>query len=160
MGCSAGLARGVRFLGFEIGGLWARVRVVAKKAKRTELQKLRLQFKKAEARLTPVGETDFLILQELSLRGKLPATQLADRVGLTSGSMTAALTRLEKKSFLSRERTELDRRRVLVKISKSGKEGLKLWMKEREKDLEKAFADFSKRELDLLTALLRRVGRG
>jgi MarR family 2-MHQ and catechol resistance regulon transcriptional repressor len=43
--------------------------------------------------------TDFVALEALLNEGSLTITQIQEKVGLASGSMTAAVDRLEKKDF-------------------------------------------------------------
>lgn len=128
-----------------------------KKVKRSAEQKIRCQLRTLDHRLSEAGETDFLILQELAMKGELPATKLAGRVGLTSGSMTAALNRLEKAGSLKRRRTPLDRRCVLVSLTDRGRETALVEHKRQQKRLKKALGVFSERELSLFSGLLKRA---
>ncbi len=47
--------------------------------------------------------TDFVALEALLHKGPLTITEIQQKVGLASGSMTAAVDRLEKKGFLRRK---------------------------------------------------------
>lgn len=50
-----------------------------------------------------------------------PAGELARAVVLTSGAMTACLDRLERRGLIARERTEQDRRTVIVRLTAEGR---------------------------------------
>src|SRR5580704_3308426 len=54
--------------------------------------------------------TDFVALEALLHKGPLMITEIQDKVGLASGSMTAAVDRLEKKGFIRRKPSSSDRR--------------------------------------------------
>jgi len=130
---------------------------MSKKMKRSAEQKLRCQLRELNLLISEPNETDFLILQQLAMKGELPATQLADRVMLTSGSMTAALNRLEKTGLIVRKRTDLDRRRVLVSLASGAYESLLSDNKSQQKRLKKLFSSFSDREMSLFSSLLKRA---
>ena len=49
-----------------------------------------------------MGKSDFAIMEVLLHKGPLPIKTIGEKVLLTSGSMTAAVNRLEKKEFVRR----------------------------------------------------------
>jgi len=51
----------------------------------------------------------------LSFTGPLTAGELAERTGLTTGAITGVVDRLEKASYVRRERDAGDRRRVIIR---------------------------------------------
>lgn len=54
----------------------------------------------------------------------LTMNELSERLGITMGTATVAVTKLAEKGFINRERSELDRRKVFVSLSKKGNEAL------------------------------------
>jgi DNA-binding MarR family transcriptional regulator len=50
----------------------------------------------------------------------LTASQLGERLALTSGSVTALVDRLTKRKFVKRTRSEADRRVVFIELTKTG----------------------------------------
>ena len=70
------------------------------------------------ARVLHVNETDLrcleILLQELP---EASPSQLADRLGLTTGSTTALLDRLEKVGYLTRQAHPTDRRKSIIRAS-------------------------------------------
>jgi DNA-binding MarR family transcriptional regulator len=58
--------------------------------------------------------TDHKALGALFRSGPLPAGRLAEMMGLTTGSVTAMVDRLERAGYVRRERDPGDRRRVIV----------------------------------------------
>lgn len=55
----------------------------------------------------------------------LSMNELSDRLGITMGTATVAITKLREKGFIERVRSDADRRKVYVSLSKKGKEALK-----------------------------------
>ena len=59
----------------------------------------------------------YAVLEVLLHKGALPVNAIGEKVLLTSGSMTTAVQRLEKKGLVRRERSEGDARVVLVHLT-------------------------------------------
>lgn len=57
---------------------------------------------------------DFTTIDILKETGPITAGELAQRVGLTTGSVTSLVDRLEKKGYVTRERHPRDRRKVII----------------------------------------------
>ena len=68
---------------------------------------------------TGLGLSDFAALEALLHKGPLTITQIQATVLLASGSMTAAVDRLEKAGLARRERSETDRRKVFIRLCDS-----------------------------------------
>ena len=64
--------------------------------------------------------TDFAALEALLHKGRLTITQLQDKVLLASGSMTAAVDRLEKRGLLRRKSSRSDRRARVLELTPEG----------------------------------------
>jgi DNA-binding MarR family transcriptional regulator len=73
-------------------------------------------FRNAVARKLGLNVTDSECLSLLSIMGLSTPTELAHYTGLTSGSTTAMLDRLERVRFIRRRPNPEDRRGVLVEI--------------------------------------------
>ena len=68
---------------------------------------------------------EYDVLSVLRRQGEpfeLPATEIADAALLTSGAMTTRIDGLEKRGFVKRQRNEIDRRSVLVRLTGKGKQ--------------------------------------
>jgi DNA-binding MarR family transcriptional regulator len=61
-----------------------------------------------------LGGSDSQFISLLNLNGPLTAGRLAELSGLTTGTVTGVIDRLERAGFVRRERDVADRRRVLV----------------------------------------------
>src|SRR5262249_30033229 len=77
----------------------------------------------AEQSITNTGMclTDFAALEALLHKGPLSISEIQDKVQLASGSMTAAIDRLEKCELVVRKSTSSDRRARIVELTKEGK---------------------------------------
>ena len=66
--------------------------------------------------------TDFLILESLLHKGKMPTCAVASKIPITTGSMTAAVDRLEAKGLIERTHHDTDRRTRLIDLTEKGRE--------------------------------------
>ena len=74
-------------------------------------------FRAAAARIE-MTDTDMQVIDILETMGDATAGQLANLMGLTTGTFTAILNRLEKAGLVRRERDPNDGRRVIVRLAK------------------------------------------
>src|SRR5262245_25394709 len=72
-------------------------------------------FQEAIADQLGLNTTDLMCLSFLSDTEPLTAGQLAEATGLTTGSVTVMIDRLEKAGYAQREKDPTDRRRVIVR---------------------------------------------
>jgi DNA-binding MarR family transcriptional regulator len=63
-----------------------------------------------------------VILQEVVDSGEVSVGTVARAVSLSQGTVTDIVERMEKRGLLDRRRSDLDRRRVLVRATDSGKQ--------------------------------------
>lgn len=75
------------------------------------------------------------------------AGYLARITGLTTGTITGVLDRLEKARFVRRERDTEDRRKVIVKVLPGGLQRVEKIMAPLSQDMSKAMQDFTEEEL-------------
>ena len=76
-------------------------------------------FHQAVANLAGVSVTDLKCLDYVDRVGDVTAGDLARLTGLTTGAITAALDRLEKAGLARRERSDVDRRKVFIRLCES-----------------------------------------
>ncbi len=77
-------------------------------------------FHTAVAEQIGLGATEEKALLILSGAGPLTAGEIAQYTGLTTGSVTNLIDRMEKKGFVRRVRDTQDRRRVIVEANPEG----------------------------------------
>ena len=66
--------------------------------------------------------SDFMVLEALLHKGRLPISALGNIVLLKNASMTSAVDRLEKRGFVARQNIELDRRVRVAELTYLGEE--------------------------------------
>lgn len=104
--------------------------------------------------------SDFAVLEALLHKGPLPVNVLGKKVLLTSGSMTAAVDRLERRGLVERQNDENDRRARIVYLTDRGRKAIRKLFKEHERDMERPVSCLTKREIESLAGILRKLGRG
>src|SRR6202011_883977 len=65
--------------------------------------------------------SDFMVLEALLHKGPLTISEIQAKVLLASGSMTAAIDRLERKGLVIRTATPSDRRAKLLELKPEGR---------------------------------------
>jgi DNA-binding MarR family transcriptional regulator len=71
-----------------------------------------------------LSPAEFLALANLSVDGRLGPTDLAHRLHMTTGAMTAMLDRLTERRFVIREPHPSDRRRITVRLTEEGRDSI------------------------------------
>jgi MarR family 2-MHQ and catechol resistance regulon transcriptional repressor len=107
---------------------------------------------------TGLGLSDFAIMEALLHKGPLPISQLGGKVLLTSGSMTAAINRLEKGGLVTRVQDQSDGRYCYVHLTKSGRNVIKEAYANHQVNLEKIAKILTSEERKELVRLLKKIG--
>jgi MarR family transcriptional regulator, 2-MHQ and catechol-resistance regulon repressor len=103
--------------------------------------------------------SDFGVLEALLHRGPLPIGVLGEKVLLSSGSMTAAVDRLERDGLVKRGAASTDRRARIVHLTDQGSKLIHTIFAEHRRDMERVFSHLDKPERNALGNLLRKLGR-
>ena len=88
------------------------------------------QFRNLRARELHLGPSDVLALDHLHNSGPMAPKDLSSLMGVTSGTMTALLDRVEKAGFLKREKNPDDRRGLLLRLTPAGRHAMQ-WLYEQ-----------------------------
>jgi len=102
--------------------------------------------------------TDFVALEALLHKGPLTISEIQDKVRLASGSMTAAVDRLEKLGLVVRKLSPSDRRARVVELTVQGKRLAASCFERHAKDLEALMSVLSDREMEQLYGSLKKLG--
>lgn len=113
-------------------------------------------FRNAIGRKLGLNSTDSECLSLLSIKGISTPTELARYTGLTSGSTTAMLDRLEKAEFIRRKPNPQDRRGVLIEINKKWTETVGPMVAGSQKAQGELIASYSDKELETIADFLTR----
>lgn len=112
-------------------------------------------FDEAVAGALGVNRTDLRCLEILSGRESATPSVLGPALGLTTGSVTAMLDRLEKLGFVTRSPDPDDRRKVVVRITEEALSRTWEFYRPFAQDGETLMRDYSPSELELLSGFLR-----
>jgi MarR family 2-MHQ and catechol resistance regulon transcriptional repressor len=103
--------------------------------------------------------SDFAILEALLHKGPLPINEIGKKILLTSGSITVAVDRLEKRGLVERRAHGTDRRAKIVHLTMAGRKLITRIYGEHAGDMEKlAAASLTKAERKTLISLLKKIG--
>jgi MarR family 2-MHQ and catechol resistance regulon transcriptional repressor len=102
--------------------------------------------------------TDFVALEALLHKGPLTISEIQDKVRLASGSMTAAVDRLERLGLVVRTSSPSDRRARVIELTVQGKRLATSCFERHAKDLEALMSVLSEREMEQLYGSLKKLG--
>ena len=105
-----------------------------------------------------LGFSDFAVLELLLHKGPTPVNTIGIKVHLTSGSITAAVDRLERKNLVIRCNDEGDRRARVVHLTPSGRELIECAFRDHVRALERATAGLTPEEQRQAVFLLKKLG--
>jgi MarR family transcriptional regulator, 2-MHQ and catechol-resistance regulon repressor len=105
-----------------------------------------------------LGFSDFAVLEVLLNKGPQKVNDIGRRVDLTSGSITTAVDRLEKRGLVVRGLDDEDRRSRIVRLTPAGRGRIAEVFAEHAAALEVASNGLSKAERKSLIALLKKLG--
>jgi MarR family 2-MHQ and catechol resistance regulon transcriptional repressor len=106
-----------------------------------------------------LGLTDFAALEALLHKGPLRIWQIQQKVRLASGSMTAAVDRLEKLGLVVRKASPDDRRARVVELTPQGRRLAAACFERHAKDLEALMSVLSEKEMQQLYGSIKKLGR-
>jgi len=110
-----------------------------------------------------LGFSDFAMLEALLHLGPLTPSALAEKTGLTSGSITAALDRLEARELIGRGTNPADQRSRIVELSDAGRALIEPAYAAHAADIQalvsRALTAEQRRELFELLGALRKTAR-
>lgn len=114
-------------------------------------------FHQAVGDVLGVNVTDMKCLDIMTLKGSTSPSELAGLTGLSSGSTTAMIDRLEKKGLVERLPHPKDRRATVVVLTRKASRILPPLFESLARAMEGLVSSYSERELDVLSDYFRRV---
>jgi MarR family transcriptional regulator, 2-MHQ and catechol-resistance regulon repressor len=102
--------------------------------------------------------TDFVALEALLHKGPLTISQIQEKVRLASGSMTAAVDRLENLGLVVRKSSPSDRRARVVELTTKGRRLAASSFARHAKDLEALMSALSEKEMEQIYVPLKKLG--
>ncbi|TDT68529.1 DNA-binding MarR family transcriptional regulator [Hypnocyclicus thermotrophus] len=87
----------------------------------------------------------------------LTMNELSDRLGITMGTATVAINKLNDKGFINRKRSDKDRRKVFVELSRKGLKALKYHETFHQDIISKITKNLSNAELESFTTVFGKI---
>ena len=106
-----------------------------------------------------LGTSDFQILEILLHKGALPVNTIGRKIMLTSGSISTAVDRLEKRKLVRRDPSVDDARVIYVSLTGTGHALIQRIFSRHAQRMEDVFGPLSDEERLLLEELLKNVGK-
>jgi MarR family 2-MHQ and catechol resistance regulon transcriptional repressor len=105
-----------------------------------------------------MGLSDFMILEALLHKGPLTMSELCEAALITNASMTAAIDRLEERTFVERIADKQDRRVRRVQLTAQGTTLIKRLYVRHERDIDEVMSGISPAERAELRRGLKTIG--
>lgn len=105
-----------------------------------------------------LGFSDFGVLEYLLHKGPSPVNAIGAKIRLTSGSITAAVDRLEQKGLVERHNDPEDRRARIVHLTEAGRKIITVAFADHEAAMEHAASGLSSEERERAAELLKKLG--
>ncbi len=106
-----------------------------------------------------IGLSDFAILEFRLNKGARPVNEIGSRVGLTSGSMTTAIDRLEKRGLVQRRTESGDRRTRFVHLTPEGRELISRAFAAHSHSMDQLGDHLTRHERETAIRILKKLGR-
>ncbi|KPJ78370.1 MAG: hypothetical protein AMJ54_03910 [Deltaproteobacteria bacterium SG8_13] len=113
---------------------------------------------RASIKRTQLCLGDFAIMEVLLHKGPLPINTIGEKVLLTSGSMTAAVNRLQKRGLVRRVQDAVDGRLFHVHLTGRGHKAIEQAFSRHVQNLEKIVSVLTPDERVELARLLKKIG--
>jgi MarR family 2-MHQ and catechol resistance regulon transcriptional repressor len=105
-----------------------------------------------------IGFSDFAVLEVLLHKGPTPVNTIGSLVRLTSGSITTAVDRLEKKGLVERRNDPGDRRARVVHLTAAGRKLISCAFADHEAAMDRATSGLSPEQRGQAVELLKKLG--
>ncbi len=109
--------------------------------------------------LTIIEVKTIIVIGRGSEKGLIKMSEIAQQLGVTSGTPTVTIDRLIKKGYVDRIRDEADRRQVFVKLTTKGMESYEEIVRMKNIILEKIFGMIDETQLEALITILAKIDR-
>ena len=114
---------------------------------------------RASIKGTGLQVTEFAIMEALLHLGAMPINVIGRKVLLTSGSMTAAINRLQKRDLVRRVPDETDARSICIHLTPTGKQVIQQAFDQHKRNLEAVAGTLTPKDRSELVRLLKVLGR-
>lgn len=99
---------------------------------------------------TDITVNDMHVIEAIDCAESKPSSVIAKKLSVTMGTLTKSIDRLTRTGYVLRERSEADKRLVLLSLTEKGKRAYAHHMKFHEDMIRAAMAQFNKQEAGIL----------
>jgi len=103
--------------------------------------------------------SEFGVLEMLWHKGPQPLGEIADRILLTTGSVTYVIDQLQKQGLVERRPCPKDRRVIFAGLTQAGRQRIESIFPEHARRIVRAVSGLTPEEQDRAIALLKKLGR-
>lgn len=107
-----------------------------------------------------LASAEFMILEVLYQRKRIPLQQIGEKILVTSGSITYNIDKLEKRGLLKRVPCSDDRRVTYAEITETGRELFDDIFPQHMSTIHNMMGGLNQEEKDQATLLLKKLGKG
>ncbi|MCY9666201.1 MarR family transcriptional regulator [Paenibacillus alginolyticus] len=113
-----------------------------------------------DAKRYGLSPSEFMILEVLYAKGKIPLQQIGEKILITSGSITYNIDKLEKKDLLRRVPSNEDRRVIYAEITDAGNELFNRIFPEHAAKIHSLMKAVTQEEQLVAIELIKKLGKG
>ena len=107
-----------------------------------------------------LSPSEFMVLELLYTKGRIPLQQIGEKILITSGSITYNMDKLEKKEYLKRVPCKEDRRVIFAEITEAGNLFFSRIFPEHAGMIHSLSKGVSAEEKTIAIELLKKLGKG
>jgi MarR family 2-MHQ and catechol resistance regulon transcriptional repressor len=107
-----------------------------------------------------LSPSEFMVLELLYTKGRIPLQQIGEKILITSGSITYNMDKLEKKEYLKRVPCKEDRRVIFAEITEAGNLFFSRIFPEHAGRIHSLSKGVSAEEKTIAIELLKKLGKG
>ncbi|MDB5056290.1 MAG: MarR family transcriptional regulator [Bacilli bacterium] len=107
-----------------------------------------------------LSSSEFMVLELLFTKGRIPLQQIGEKILITSGSITYNIDKLEKKEFLKRVPCKEDRRVIYAEITEAGNEFFSRIFPQHASTIHSLLKGVSPDEKQAAIELIKKLGKG
>lgn len=119
---------------------------------------LRIEERSLKNRLTEgLSIAELHTIVAVGLHETNPMKVVADRLDVTMATLTAAINKLERKGYVERTRSEVDRRQVLIQLTSKGRKAYRTHEQFHKKMVDAALDDLTDEEQEVFARAMGKV---
>lgn len=104
-----------------------------------------------------ITNNDMHIIEQIGIEDEKTMSTVAKQLGITAGSLTTSMNGLVKKGYVLRERSEVDRRVVYIRLTEKGKKAFWHHAKFHQRMVQEVMEHLTDEELPILVKTLDKL---